>query len=367
MIRKPTRLTYLHEDSEQRTVLPDDVKLPIQPPFAPMEALLVDEIPTGSQWQYEPKWDGFRCLVFRSGRQVQLQSKSGQDLTRYFPELVEALLTIHCDHFVLDGEIAVPINHRFSFDALLQRIHPAASRVKKLAAEHPAIFILFDLLASEGTKDLPKKPLRERRLLLEDFAAKCLKGQTQFRLSPATTNLAQAKQWFKTVGADLDGIMAKRLDQPYQSGERTGMQKIKQQRTADCVIGGFRYASNAKVIGSLLLGLYNDQGLLDHVGFCSGLRAPDRKSLKTKLEALTEPPGFTGHAPGGPSRWSTKRSMEWEPLKPKLVVEVSYDHFTGGRFRHGTKLIRWRPDKAPGQCRMEQLLRARGGGALKLL
>ncbi|HZR19896.1 MAG TPA: ATP-dependent DNA ligase [Verrucomicrobiae bacterium] len=343
------------------------MNLPIQPPYAPMEAMLVEEIPTGDYWQYEPKWDGFRCLVFREGNQVQLQSRSGQDLTRYFPELVDAFSRLKCAHFVLDGEIAVPIEGRFSFDDLLQRIHPAASRVQRLAREHPAIFILFDLLVTETGKRVVDQPLGERRPLLEAFAAKCLKGHKQIRLSPATTELAQAKHWFKTVGGDLDGIVAKRLDLPYQSGERAGMQKIKQQRTADCVVGGFRYASNSKVIGSLLLGLYNAEGLLDHVGFCSGLTTEDRKSLTTKLEPLIEPPGFTGHAPGGLSRWSTKRSMEWQPLKPKLVVEVSYDHFTGGRFRHGTKLIRWRPDKAPGQCQMDQVLRTRTSRSLALL
>jgi ATP-dependent DNA ligase len=179
----------------------------------------------------------------------------------------------------------------------------------------------------------------------------------QIRLSPATPDLKLAKNWFKTVGADLDGIVAKRADLPYQSGERTGMQKIKNQRTADCVVGGFRYASNSKVIGSLLLGLYNEQGQLDHVGFCSGLKAEERKQLKQTLEPLISPPGFTGRAPGGLSRWSTKRSMEWQPLRPKLVVEVSYDHFTGGRFRHGTRLLRWRPDKSPCQCRMDQVRR----------
>jgi len=322
-----------------------------------MEALLVDEIPIGEDWQYEPKWDGFRCLAFRDRDEVKLQSKSGQDLTRYFPELAEAFLDLRCDRFVLDGEIAVPIEGEFSFDELLQRIHPAASRVRKLAREHPAVYIAFDLLVSETGEDLLKRPLAERRKVLEKFSRNYMNEGEQIRLSPATPDLKLAKNWFKTVGADLDGIVAKRADLPYQSGERTGMQKIKNQRTADCVVGGFRYASNSKVIGSLLLGLYNEQGQLDHVGFCSGLKAEERKQLKQTLEPLISPPGFTGHAPGGLSRWSTKRSMEWQPLKPKLVVEVSYDHFTGGRFRHGTRLLRWRPDKSPCQCRMDQVRR----------
>ena len=340
--------------------------LPVQPPFAPMEALLVEEIPQGQHWQYEPKWDGFRCLAFRDGSEVRLQSKSGQGLSRYFPELVESLLELSCQRFVLDGEIAVPVDSQFSFDDLLQRIHPAASRVQKLSREHPALFIAFDILVTDAGKSVVDQPLGERRALLEQFAKKYLKGDTSVRLSPATSKLSKAKQWFKTVGADLDGIVAKRTDLPYQSGERTGMQKIKQQRTADCVIGGFRYAAKAKVIGSLLLGLYNEQNLLDHVGFCSGLSAEERKALKTKLEPLIEPPGFSGHAPGGVSRWSTKRSMEWEPLRPKLVIEVSYDHFTGGRFRHGTRLLRWRPDKAPTQCRLDQVTKNKPA-SLKLL
>jgi ATP-dependent DNA ligase len=342
------------------------MNLPIQPPLAPMEALLVDEIPTGEGWQYEPKWDGFRCLAFRDGKEVQLQSKSGQPLTRYFPELAEAFLKLKPQRFVLDGEIAVPVDSRFSFDDLLQRIHPAESRVRKLSQEHPALFIAFDLLVSDAGTDLADKPLAERRKQLEQFASRYFKTHQRIRLSPAATDIESAQKWFKTVGADLDGIVAKRVDVPYRPGERTAMQKIKWARTADCVVGGFRYASKSKVIGSLLLGLYDDQGLLQHVGFCSGLKAQERKRLKGVLEPLIQPPGFTGRAPGGISRWSTKRSMEWEPLKPKLVVEVSYDHFTGGRFRHGTKLIRWRPDKASEQCRLDQVA-AKTKGSLALL
>jgi len=341
------------------------MSLPLSPPFPPMEALLVNEIPNGHGWQYEPKWDGFRCLVFRDDENVELQSKSGQSLTRYFPELVEVFRKLKAKKFILDGEIAVPVRHRFSFDDLLQRIHPAESRVKKLAREHPAIFIAFDLLATVDGVSLVKKSLPERRARLEQFARKFFSNEG-IRLSPATTDISKARQWFKTVGGDLDGIMAKRLDCPYLSGERTGMQKVKLARTADCVIGGFRYASNAKVVGSLLLGLYNDAGLLDHVGFCSGLKSGERTALLQKLKPLIQPPGFTGHAPGGFSRWSTKRSMEWEPLKPELVVEVSYDHFTGERFRHGTRLLRWRPDKLPKHCRMEQVAK-RGTGSLALL
>jgi len=342
------------------------MKLPIQPPFPPMEALLVNEIPNGNGWQYEPKWDGFRCLVFRDGAEVELQSKSGQTLTRYFPELVAGFLKLKASRFVLDGEIAVPVRQRFSFDDLLQRIHPAESRVRKLAHEHPALFIAFDLLVSPNRIALVSRPLPERRKALEQFAKQFLSGNEQIRLSPATTALAVARKWFQTVGGDLDGIVAKRLDSPYRSGDRSGMQKVKQSRTADCVIGGFRYATEKKVVGSLLLGLYDDGGLLNHVGFCSGLKTSERKALLQKLEPLIQPPGFTGHAPGGLSRWSTKRSMEWEPLKPVLVVEVSYDHFTNCRFRHGTRLLRWRPDKSPSQCRDDQV-EAVGKGSLALL
>ncbi|HWQ91329.1 MAG TPA: ATP-dependent DNA ligase [Clostridia bacterium] len=338
--------------------------LPVEFPYAPMEALLVEEIPEGP-WQYEPKWDGFRCLAFRDGTQLCLQSKAGQPLTRYFPELAEAFLNLQAEQFVLDGEIAVPVENQFSFDDLLQRIHPAASRVRKLAEEFPAIFIAFDLLVEPGGKALVDLALPQRRQKLEAFARKYLKGP-RFKLSPATTDITTARKWLQQLGGDLDGIIAKRLDCPYASGDRSGMQKVKLARTADCVVGGFRYAENQKVLGSLLLGLYNEAGLLDHVGYCSAFKTGERKALTPRLEALVTPPGFTGRAPGGPSRWSTKRSTEWQPLRPELVVEVSYDHFTGGRFRHGTRFIRWRPDKSPDQCRLDQI-RKPGQGALALL
>src|ERR1051325_3548125 len=331
-----------------------------------MDALLVDDIPEGEGWIYEPKWDGFRCIIFREGDDLFLQSKSGQPLARYFPELVEAFLRLKAKYFVLDGEIAIPVGTKFSFDDLLERIHPAASRVQKLAREHPAVFIAFDLLADEKGEPLLKLELKERRKRLEKFTRKNFNSDSRIRLSPVTTDIGMARKWFQRVGADLDGIVAKRLECDYRSGERTGMEKIKLNRTADCVVGGFRYAAKGKVVGSLLLGLYDDSGLLNHVGFCSGLKTTERKALLSKLRPLIEPPGFTGHAPGGPGRVSTKRSTEWEPLKPKLVVEVSYDHFTNDRFRHGTRLIRWRPDKAPEQCRMEQVAQPGQGSVLLL-
>jgi len=338
----------------------------LRPPFAPMEALSVDEIPTGSGWLSEPKWDGFRCLVFRNRRKVVLQSKAGRPLTRYFPDLIEAALNLKAERFVLDGEIVVPQNGTFSFDDLLQRIHPAQSRVQKLAAETPALLIVFDFLADMDGRALTHLPLRERRRKLESFAHRYLKAKPRIRLSPATTRLSEAKGWLKDVGALLDGIIAKRCDLDYRSGERGGMQKIKNYRSADCVVGGFRYNEGKPVVGSLLLGLYGQDGLLHHVGFTSTIAAPDKKALTLKLEKLVAPPGFTGGAPGGPSRWSTGRSAQWQPLKPKFVVEVRYDHFSGQRFRHGTKLLRWRPDKSPRQCTMDQVTQKRANLA-KLL
>jgi ATP-dependent DNA ligase len=265
-----------------------------------MEALAVDEIPTGSGWQYEPKWDGFRCLLFRNGRNVVLQSKSGRSLTRYFPDLVEAALALKADTFVLDGEIVVPQNGTFSFDDLLQRIHPASSRVQKLAADTPALLIVFDLLADTDGRPLTHLPLRERRGKLEAFAGRYLKGKERIRLSPATTTLSEAQAWLKDVGGMLDGIIAKRCDLDYRSGERTGVQKVKNYRSADCVVGGFRYNEGKPVVGSLLLGLYGEDGLLHHVGFTSTIRSRDKKELTRKLERLVAPPGFTGSAPGGP-------------------------------------------------------------------
>ena len=343
------------------------MSLPQRRPIPPMEALSVDAIPEGKDWQYEPKWDGFRCLVFRDGGRVELQSKSGQSLTRYYPELVAALGALNAKRFVLDGEIVVPRGRAFSFDDLLQRIHPAASRIKKLAVETPALLIVFDILVAEDGARLTGELLPARRKRLEAFAAKFLRGKASIRLSPATTKLAAARTWLRQSGATLDGIVAKRRDLPYQSGNRHGMLKIKNVRSADCVVGGFRYNEGKNIVGSLLLGLYNEQGLLDHVGFTSSLKADEKKALTARLEKLIAPPGFTGDKPGGPSRWSTKRSSEWQPLKPKLVVEVCYDHFSGGRFRHGTRLMRWRPDKAPRQCTIEQVTGHRKADTMKLL
>ncbi|MFT4118374.1 ATP-dependent DNA ligase [Bradyrhizobium sp.] len=322
-----------------------------------MEARSIDAIPIGEQWQYEPKWDGFRCLLARDGETVMMTSKAGQDLTRYFPEVAQSAAELPEPRFVLDGELVVPIGQAFSFDALLQRIHPAASRIKRLSAETPAHFLAFDLLR-RGAKDLVPLTLPDRRRELEAFASRCF-PESLFRLSPASRDIKDAKKWLQSAGGGSDGVIAKRLDLPYQSGNRDGMQKIKRHRSADCVIGGFRYgerkAGGRKLVGSLLLGLYDDEGKLHHVGFTSGLKTAQKPGLTDRLEAIVAERSFTGNMPGGPSRWSTKRSSEWTPVKPKLVIEVSYDHFTGGRFRHGTTILRWRPDKQARQCTMDQL------------
>jgi ATP-dependent DNA ligase len=340
--------------------------LALRPPFAPMEALPVDTIPTGREWQYEPKWDGFRCLAFRDGDRVELQSKAGRPLTRYFPELVAALRALKAKAFVLDGEIVVPADGAFSFDDLLQRIHPAAIRIAKLAAETPALLICFDLLAGADGKALTGRPLDERRRALEDFARRTFPRRGRIRLSVATTQLTKAKAWLRRAGGTLDGLIAKRRDAEYRAGERDAMQKIKLYRSADCVVGGFRYNEGKPVVGSLLLGLYDAAGLLHHVGFTATIRREDKPALTKKLERLVGGEGFTGNAPGGPSRWSTGRSAQWQPLKPRLVVEVCYDHFTGERFRHGTKLLRWRPDKSPRQCTLEQV-KQKKANLMKLL
>jgi ATP-dependent DNA ligase len=329
--------------------------LPIKASYEPMEAQLVDKLPEDGEWQFEPKWDGFRCLIFRDGSDIQMISKSGKPLDRYFPELVTCISKLKAERFVLDSEIVIPDGETFSFDDLLQRIHPAASRIVKLAVETPGLIMVFDILANEKGESLTDEPLSVRREQLEEFADKYFQRNPQMILSPATTDADVIVEWQHFMGDRLDGIMAKRLDLPYQSGNRKGMLKVKNMRTADCVVGGFRYASNSRVVGSLLLGLYDDQGKLNHVGFTSSFNTAEKKELLKTLEPLIGEPGFTGDAPGGPSRWSTERSAEWVPLKPELIAEIRYDHFTQGRFRHGTKFLRWRPDKRPDQCTYAQL------------
>ena len=316
-----------------------------------MEALLAAELPADDGWQYEPKWDGFRCLARRDGEAVTLTSKSGKPLARYFPEVVDLLRAAGDRQFLLDGELIIPLGDALSFEALQLRLHPAESRIRRLAAETPAELMAFDLLEL-GDQSLAARPLAERRTALERFMAN--NRVPGLLLSPATRDRRTALAWLKRSGGALDGVIAKRLDLDYRPGERA-MIKVKQQRTADCVVGGFRYAEGKPEVGSLLLGLYDGAGLLHHVGFTSAIAAKDRSALTRKLEKLIEPPGFTGSAPGGPSRWNTERTAQWQPLQPKLVAEVRYDQVTGRRFRHGTGFLRWRPDKSPRQCTFEQL------------
>jgi ATP-dependent DNA ligase len=315
-----------------------------------MEARSADHLPTGPGWWYEPKWDGFRCLVFRQGDIVALQAKSGKPLTRYFPEVVAALAAIPEPGFALDGELLIPVAGGYSFEALQMRLHPAESRIHRLASETPAVLAVFDMLQTPQGEDLRAAPLSERRAALARFVDRY--SGPRLVLTQGVEDRATAQGWLDE--GKLEGVVAKRLDAPYAEGERA-MIKVKRQRTADCVIGGFRYARETRLVGSLLLGLYDEAGLLNHVGFTSGLTAADKPGLTQRLEALVGGAGFTGDAPGGPSRWSGERSSQWTPVSPELVVEVSFDHVSGGRFRHGTRLVRFRPDKAPSQCRMEQI------------
>jgi ATP-dependent DNA ligase len=318
-----------------------------------MEARVVEHLPTGGGWQFEPKWDGFRCLAFRDHSDVELIAKSGKSLSRYFPEIIDLLRHLPCRTFVLDGELVVPVASSLSFDALQARLHPAASRIRKLAFETPARYILFDFLARQSDLTLWEKPLRRRREKLEAFFAK-IKVSGRLHLTPYTEDRVTAQHWLDYSGGALDGVVIKDLTAPYCSGLRA-MMKIKRMRTADCVIGGFRYATHSRQVGSLLLGLYDGAGRLNHVGFTSGIPDSRRAALTRQLEMLIGSPGFTGDTPGAPSRWSTERSVRWTPLLPRLVAEVQYDHVTGNRFRHGTRLLRWRPDKDPHQCTYSQL------------
>jgi ATP-dependent DNA ligase len=319
----------------------------------PMEARLVSGLPSGSGWQFEPKWDGFRCLAFRDGTRVEMQAKSGKPLTRFFPEVVGRLGSLRAKRFVVDGELVIPVGKSLSFDALQMRLHPAASRIRKLSAETPAKLMLFDMLYTPAGSSLLAEPLHARRTALEAFVGS-LADAEGFVLTPYTRDRREAQKWLDRAGDSLDGVIAKQLDGPYLPGERA-MLKVKRMRTADCVVGGFRYGTDSDEVGSLLLGLYNSAGELDHVGFTSSIPKAERRALTQRLHKLRGAPGFTGKAPGAPSRWSTERSTEWQPLRPELVVEVCYDHASEQRFRHGTRLLRWRPDKAPRQCTFEQL------------
>jgi ATP-dependent DNA ligase len=317
-----------------------------------MEARSVSEIPLGAGWQHERKWDGFRCLAFRDGDSIELRAKSGKSLSRFFPDVVAQLAQAPARRFVLDGELIIPVDGEPSFDALQMRLHPSETRVARLAAETPASLMAFDCLADQSGKSFLERPFEERRGRLEKLLGA---GDWPGVVLTAFTRSGRAAQaWLSKPSATFDGVVSKRLDLPYRPGERA-MLKIKLLRTADCVVGGFRYATAGREVGSLLLGLYDQEGKLHHVGFTSSIKDAEKAELTRKLEALIEAPGFTGDAPGGPSRWSTERSGDWEPLKPTLVAEVQFDHVTGGRFRHGTRFLRWRPDKRPAQCTFAQL------------
>lgn len=330
--------------------------MPSLPPagFRPMEARRAEALPAGAGWSFEPKWDGFRALAVKQGGKAALWAKSGRPLGRYFPEVLALLEASPLEDFVADGELLVERAGVPDFDALQLRLHPAASRVRRLAAEQPAGLVLFDLPFAPGGENLTQRPLAERRAALRRFLDAADLGKS-VRLSPVTTARRTALAWLRRSGAGAcDGVVAKRVDEPYCPGERA-MVKVKRRRSADCVVGGFRYLRGKAEVGSLLLGLYDAEGRLHHVGFTSTIPAGERAALTGRLEGLRGGPGFTGRAPGGPSRWSDERSAAWEPLRPRLVVEVRFDQVTGGRFRHGTTLLRWRPDKAPAQCTLEQL------------
>jgi ATP-dependent DNA ligase len=320
-------------------------------PVEPMEALLVDTLPEAPGWQYEPKWDGFRAIVARDGDRVEIWSKSGKRLGRYFPEILDAVRGLETAHLLLDGELVVPIGARLSFDALQARLHPAASRIARLSRETPARLILFDCL-EVGGRALASQPLRERRAALEALATGF--ESPALVLSPASLDPDRARAWLAASGGALDGVVAKPLDQPYAAGARA-MRKVKQLRTAECVIGGYR--SDAKGgVASLLLGLFDEVGRLDLIGFCSAFAEGERQALAGILAPHEAGPGFTGRAPGGPSRWNPEKTGAYIALDHELVAEFVYDQVTAGRFRHGTRFLRWRPDKAPRQCTADQLV-----------
>lgn len=340
---------------------------PIPPPVEPMLARASDALPDGPGWLFEPKWDGFRVVIFRDGSSLQLQSRELKPLDRYFPELCAPLLDRLPERCVADGEIVIAGAGGLDFEALLLRIHPAASRVKLLAAELPASVVLFDLLAL-GDRDLRGSPLAERRALLEAALA----GRAgSVLVTPATRDRAVAQDWYSRFeGAGLDGVVAKRLEGPYVAGKRE-MVKVKHARTADCAVAGFRWHKGGAGtrVGSLLLGLHDDRGVLHHVGICASFTDARRRELARELEPLregaleghpwrdwAEPDGAGGRRmPGASSRWNQGKDLSWEPLRVERVCEVAYDHLQGDRFRHATRFLRWRPDRSPAQCRYDQL------------
>jgi ATP-dependent DNA ligase len=331
--------------------------LPFAPPIEPMLAQLKSEIPRGDEWRYEPKWDGFRALVFFDGKSAYLQSRDLKPLARYFPELQAGLETSLSSPMVLDGEIVIVTDDGLDFDALLMRIHPAESRVRKLAAETPSSFVAFDCLA-DGSDDLRQSPFIERRARLEKLVGA---APRPVYLTPITDAFDLATRWFQEFeGAGLDGVIAKRADEPYRPAVRS-MIKVKHLRTADCVVGGFRWykGSDQKAVGSLLLGLYDGEGTLHHVGHTASFKGNERVELAEKLKPYVtedESAGFWGgRMPGSPSRWTGGKDLSWVRLRPELVCEVSFDHLQGDRFRHASTFKRWRPDKPPEQCTYDQL------------
>jgi len=346
------------------------MRLPFAPPLVPMLSKAADALPSGDGWQFEPKWDGFRTLVFRDGDEIMLQSRDEKAMNRYFPELVAPLAATLPERCVVDGEIVIVGVGGLDFEALLLRIHPAASRVKLLAAQAPASFVVWDLLAL-GNEDLRPMALAVRRERLEQALADAV---PPVHLSPATRDRSLAEDWFRRFeGAGLDGVMAKRLDAPYRAGERT-MIKVKHARSADCVVAGFRWHKNSTgtMVGSLLLGLYDEDGTLHHVGVTAAFTNAVRKQLVADLAPLREN-ALEGHPwrdwaeaqedanatgqrlPGATSRWNRGKDLNWEPLRPERVCEVAYDHMQGTRFRHAAQFVRWRPDKRPQDCRYDQL------------
>ncbi|HUP48042.1 MAG TPA: ATP-dependent DNA ligase [Thermoanaerobaculia bacterium] len=346
------------------------MRLPFDPPLAPMLSTAAGSLPTGEGWQFEPKWDGFRTLVFRDGEEILLQSRDEKPMNRYFPELLDPLAAALPDRCVVDGEIVIVGANGLDFEALLLRIHPAASRVKLLAGQSPASFVAWDLLAL-GKEDLREAPLAKRRERLERVLAE---AAPPVHLSPATGDRVLAEDWFRRFeGAGLDGVMAKRIESPYRPGERT-MIKVKHSRTADCVVAGFRWHKNGPgtMLGSLLLGLYDDGGTLHHVGVAAAFTTAMRKHLVEELAPLRKN-ALKGHPwrdwaeaqhdagavgrrlPGASSRWNRGKDLSWEPLRPELVCEVAYDHMQGTRFRHAARFLRWRPDKSTEACRYDQL------------
>jgi ATP-dependent DNA ligase len=334
--------------------------LPIEPPVQPMLAKLQEEVPDGEGWIYEPKWDGFRAIVYRDGHDVHIASRDQKPLQRYFPELPPAFKEAVPKRVVLDGEVILVGPQGLDFDALQMRIHPAESRINMLAKKTPAGFVAFDLLAL-GNKDLREQPFDERRKKLLGFLeqqakiTKPAKG-TKIRVTPQTTDRGEAIVWLETLEEiGLDGIIAKRLDGPYVPGKRT-MIKIKQHRTADCVVGGYRLSKTGDGVGSLLLGLYDDKGALHFVGHTSAFKAKERRELLKELKPLEGESFGDARTPGALSRWTTEKSLQWVSLKPELVVEVKYDKMQGDRFRHAAGFVRWRKDKPPKECTLDQVL-----------